>query len=200
MARSPASSASETRVNAGMRQKTMTIRTTLSAICVALCAAALTAHAVTSAIPAAGLPTASEYSTALLPERADVVSWRTLAQVEMVRKGINLVPSFSKDILGLDATDVKLQGFVIPLEVGAAQKHFLIAAVPAECQFCLPAGPEAMVEVLATTPVKFGLAPVVVRGRFSVLKDEAGGLLYRLSDAVPVGAAPPAAAATKPQP
>ena len=88
----------------------MTLRTPLSAICVALTAAALTAHAVTSAIPAAGLPAASDFSSSLLPERADVVSWRTLAQVEMVQKGINLVPAFSKDILGLDATDVKLQG------------------------------------------------------------------------------------------
>jgi hypothetical protein len=173
----------------------MTIRTPRSVIGIALCAAALTAHAVTSAIPAAGLPAASDYSAALLPERADVVSWRTLAQVEMVQKGINLVPAFSKDILGLDATDVKLQGFVIPLEVGAAQKHFLIAAVPAECQFCLPAGPEAMVEVVAKTPVRFGLEPIVVSGRFAVLKNEAGGLLYRLSDAVPVGSAQPVPAA-----
>ena len=84
---------------------------------------------------------------------------------------------------------------MIPLEVGAAQKHFLIAAVPAECQFCLPAGPEAMVEVVAKTPVRFGLEPIVVSGRFAVLKNEAGGLLYRLSDAVPVGSAQPAPAA-----
>jgi len=117
----------------------------------------------------------------------------------MVQKGINFVPAFSKDILSLDATDVKLQGFVIPLEMGQAQKRFLIAAVPAECQFCMPAGPEAMVEVVARTPVKFGLAPIVLAGKFSVLKDEAGGLLYRLSDAVSIGSAPPVDVAAKPK-
>jgi len=173
------------------------MRTTLSAMFLALCAA-LPAHGVTTAIPAAGLPTANEYSTAMLPEQAGVVSWRTLAQVEMVQKGINLVPAFSKDILSLDATDVKLQGFVIPLEMGQAQKRFLIAAVPAECQFCMPAGPEAMVEVVARAPVKVGFAPIVLAGKFSVLKDEAGGLLYRLSDAVAIGSALPADAAAKP--
>ena len=174
------------------------MRRTLSAIGLALCAA-LPVHGVTTAIPAGGLPTANEYSTTMLPERAGIVSWRTLAQVEMVQKGINLVPAFSQDILGLDAAEVKLQGFVIPLEVGEAQKRFLIAAVPAECQFCMPAGPEAIVEVVARTPVKFGLAPIVVAGRFSVLKDEAGGLLYRLSDAVSIGSALPVDAAAKPK-
>jgi hypothetical protein len=174
------------------------MRSILWAICLALCAA-LPAHAVTTAVPAAGLPTATDYSASVLPETAGIVSWRTLAQVEMVQKGINLVPAFSKDILGLDATEVKLQGFVIPLQVGDGQKHFLIAAVPAECQFCMPAGPEAVVEVVAKAPVKFGLAPIVVAGKFSVLKNEAGGLLYRLDDAVSLGAALPAEAAAKPK-
>jgi hypothetical protein len=174
------------------------MRTTLSAMFLALCAA-LPAQGVTTAIPAAGLPTANEYSTTMLPERAGTVSWRTLAQVEMVQKGINLVPAFSKEILGLDATDVTLQGFVIPLEMGQAQKRFLISAVPADCQFCMPAGPEGMVEIVARSPIRIGAAPIVVAGRFSVLKDEAGGLLYRLSDAVPVGSAPPADAAARPK-
>jgi hypothetical protein len=175
------------------------MRRTVSAICLALCAT-LPAHAVTTAIPTAGLPTANDYAASVLPEKAGVVSWRTLAQVEMVQKGINLVPAFSSDILGLDATEVKLQGFVIPLQVGDGQKHFLLAAVPAECQFCMPAGPEAVVEVVAKGPVKFGLAPIVVAGKFSVLKNEAGGLLYRLNDAVSLGAALPAEAPARPKP
>ena len=64
----------------------------------------------------------------------------------------------------------------------------------------MPAGPEGLVEVVAKTPVRFGTAPIVVGGKFSVLKDEAGGLLYRLTDAVAIGAALPAEAAAKPTP
>jgi uncharacterized protein len=177
-----------------------TMRRALAVASLALCAA-WPALAVTTGIPATGLPTATDYAATLLPERAGVVSWRTLAQVEMVQKGIRLVPAFSRDIQSLDARDVKLQGFIIPLEAGEAQRRFLISAVPAECPFCMPAGPEGLVEVVAKTPIRFGAAPIVVAGRFAVLKEDGGGLLYRLTDAVAVDGAPPAApAAAKPKP
>jgi hypothetical protein len=39
--------------------------------------------------------------------------------------------------------------------------------------------------------VKFGFEPIVVSGRFAVLKDDANGVLYRLTDAVFTGAATP---------
>jgi hypothetical protein len=58
--------------------------------------------------------------------------------------------------------------------------------VPPHCSFCLPAGPDSVVEVVAKTPVKYTFDPIVVAGRFSVLKDDSAGLLYRLSDAAPV--------------
>jgi hypothetical protein len=153
---------------------------------------ALPAHAVTSNIPQAGLPSANEYAAALLPERAGVVSWRTLGQVVPVQQGGRMVPEFSKDILSLDKRDVKVQGFIIPLDMGDKQKRFLLSAVPPHCSFCLPAGPDAVVEVIAKTPVKYSFEPIVVSGRFVVLKDDAGGLLYRLTDAEYTGAAMPA--------
>jgi len=153
---------------------------------------ALPAHAVTSGIPQAGLPSAAEYGATLLPERAGVVSWRTLAQVVPVQQGGKMVLEFSKDVLALDKRDVKVQGFIIPLDMGDKQKRFLLSAVPPHCSFCLPAGPDAVVEVIAKTPVKYSFEPIVVSGRFVVLKDDAGGLLYRLTDAEYTGAAIPA--------
>jgi hypothetical protein len=50
-----------------------------------------------------------------------------------------------------------------------------------------------VVEIIARTPVKFAFEPIVVSGRFVVLKDDANGVLYRLTDAVYTGAAMPAA-------
>lgn len=154
---------------------------------------ALPAGAVTSNVPQGGLPTASQYGATLLPERAGVVSWRTLAQVVPVQKDGRMATEFSKDILALDQRDVKLQGFVIPLDMGDKQKRFLLSAVPPHCSFCLPAGPDAVVEVIAKTPVKYGFEPIVVSGRFAVLRDDAAGLLYRLTDAEFAGAAVPTA-------
>jgi hypothetical protein len=40
--------------------------------------------------------------------------------------------------------------------------------------------------VVAKTAVKYTFDPIVVAGRFSVLKDDAAGLLYRLADATQV--------------
>ncbi len=152
--------------------------------------AALTAHAITPVAPA-GLPSANDYSATLLPERAGVVSWRMLAQVAPVQQGGRTVNEFSKEILALDQRDVKVQGFMIPLDMGDKQKRFLLSAVPPHCSFCMPAGPDAVVEIIARTPVKFGFEPIVVSGRFAVLKDDDSGLLYRLTDAVYTGAAVP---------
>ena len=117
--------------------------------------------------PPGGLPSANEYSAQILPERAGIVSWR-------------------KDVLALDRKETRVQGFMIPLDVGDRQKRFLLTAVPTHCSFCLPAGPDALVEVVAKTPVKYTFEPIVVAGRFSVLKDDSTGLLYRLSDATQV--------------
>ncbi len=157
-------------------------------------AAAFPVRAVMPSVPQAGLPSAIDYGATLLPERAGVVSWRTLAQVTPVKQGDRMVPEFSKDILALDKRDVKVQGFIIPLDMGDRQKRFLLAAVPPHCSFCMPAGPDAIVEVVARTPVKYSLDPIVVSGRFAVVKDDATGVLYRLTDAEFAGAAMPAPA------
>ena len=137
----------------------------------------------------AGLPSASDYSAQILPERAGIVPWRTLAQVSPVKQGNRMVTEFSKEILALDRKDTKVQGFMVPLDVGDKQKRFLLTAVPPHCSFCLPAGPDAAVEIIAKTPVRYTAEPIVVAGRFNVLKDEATGLLYRLSDATQVESA-----------
>ena len=149
----------------------------------ALAAAALPAAAFNSDVPATGLPSAADYSSTLLPEMKGVVSWRTLAQVEPVKKGNKMVPQFSKDILGLDRKPVRVYGFIIPLDMGADQKHFLLSAVPPHCPVCLPAGPDALVEVHAKKALSYGFEPIVVAGRFEVLKDDPAGVLYRMTDA-----------------
>jgi hypothetical protein len=114
------------------------------------------------------------------------VSWKTLGQVELVKVKDRVVPQFSDGVLKLNATEVKLQGFMMPLEMGDKQKHFVLTAMPQTCAFCLPGGPESLVEVRAKTPVKYTFEPVVLSGTLAVLKDDAAGLFYRLTDAVPV--------------
>ena len=55
-----------------------------------------------------------------------------------------------------------------------------------DCPFCIPGGPESMVEVKSKRPVKYSMEPVVVEGRFLVLPDDSYGLYYRITDATSV--------------
>ena len=120
-----------------------------------------------------------------LPERKDVVSWKLLSQVELVKQKDRYVPQFAKDVSALDQKEVKVQGFMMPLQVGDKQSHFVLTAMPQSCSFCLPGGPESMVEVKSKTPVKYTFEPVVLTGKLAILKDDPTGVFYRLTDAVP---------------
>ena len=120
-----------------------------------------------------------------LPERKDIVSWRVLAQVELVKVKDRYQPQFAASVAALDAKEVKLQGFMMPLEMGDKQSHFLLSATPQSCAFCMPGGPESLVEVKTKKPLAFNLEPVVLTGKLTVLKDDPTGVFYRLTDAVP---------------
>jgi hypothetical protein len=122
-------------------------------------------------------------SPAFADERAGVVPWETLANVSVTRQKDRYVAEFSKQILALDKREVKLRGFMLPLEQGALQKHFLLSAQPPDCAFCMPGTAEQFAEVLARTPVRYASGPVTVSGTFMLVRDESGGLLYRLSGA-----------------
>jgi len=120
-----------------------------------------------------------------LQERSDVVSWKVFSQVELVKQKDRYVPQFAAAVTALDNKEVKVQGFMMPLQMGDKQQHFVLTAMPQSCAFCLPGGPEAMVEVKSKTPVKYTFEPVVLSGKLAVLKDDPTGVFYRLTDAVP---------------
>ena len=115
----------------------------------------------------------------------DVVSWKTFAQVELSRSANRIAPRFSDAVAALDQKEVKVQGFMLPLDVGEKHALFVLSAVPPTCAFCMPAGPEAVVEVRAKRPLAYTDNAVTVSGKLSVLKDDPTGIFYRLTDAVP---------------
>ena len=158
-----------------------------SVIAASLMGLSIPIYAVDSSDPAKGLPSASVFSEKFLPDRQGVVSWKTLASVEPVKQGAKMVLRFNKEILDLDKQRVRVQGFVLALDISQQeQKHFLITAVPPHCPFCLPAGPDAIVEVFAKKPVRYDSEPIVVSGKLAVLRDDPSGVLYRLTEAEPV--------------
>ena len=121
-----------------------------------------------------------------LPARSDVVPWNVLTDVKTKNEKNRILPVFQPQQLGLNQKTQRIQGFMMPLEPGEKQSHFLLSSVPLSCSFCLPGGPESMVEVKTKTPVRYTLDPVTVEGKFAVLSDDPYGLYYRLTEAVGV--------------
>ncbi|HWP19422.1 MAG TPA: DUF3299 domain-containing protein [Burkholderiaceae bacterium] len=121
-----------------------------------------------------------------LREREGVVSWKLLGSVTTRTERKRVRPQFPEPVKALHEKVVRIQGFMMPLEPGERQRHFLLSAVPTTCAFCVPAGPEGLVEVRSKVPVRYGIEPVVVEGRLAVLDDDPYGIFYRLVDATPV--------------
>ena len=121
-----------------------------------------------------------------LPERSDVLPWSLLTDVKTRPVKNRLLPVFPAPVQALNDKAQRIQGFMMPLEPGERQRHFLLSSVPMSCSFCVPGGPGSMVEVRTRTPVKYTLEPVVVEGKFAVLADDPYGLYYRITDAVGV--------------
>lgn len=121
-----------------------------------------------------------------LSARDDVVPWSVLTTMKTRHEKNWILPVFTMNQLALNQRTQRIQGFMMPLDPGATQRHFLLSAVPLTCAFCTPGGPESMVEVKTKIPVKYSMEPVVVEGRFLVLNDDAYGLYYRITDATSV--------------
>ncbi len=121
-----------------------------------------------------------------LEPRADVVPWSVLTAIKTKNEKNRILPVFSAAQTELNAKTQRIQGFMMPLDPGEKQKHFLLSSVPLTCSFCLPGGPESLVEVKTKTPVRYSMEPVVLEGRFATLPDDKMGLYYRMTDAVSV--------------
>ncbi|MBB5019395.1 hypothetical protein HNQ59_002696 [Chitinivorax tropicus] len=121
-----------------------------------------------------------------LKEIDGVVSWKTLAKIEQKQQGDKVIPVFDKQITDLNNKVVKLQGFMLPLDMNEKQSHFILSSTPPTCAYHLPGGPDSIIEVKASKPVKFSYDPVIITGKLTLLKDDPMGMFYRLVDATAV--------------
>jgi uncharacterized protein len=117
-----------------------------------------------------------------------VVSWDVLGDLEVATEvtgplRATFTTSYGDAIEALDGQEVKLMGFLFPLEGGIEHARFLLTAWPPSCPFCLPAGPSQMVEVFCAEPIAYSEGAIVIAGTFELLHDDPSGLYYRLHDA-----------------
>jgi hypothetical protein len=119
------------------------------------------------------------------PAPAGTVPWQLLQSTKTIQKADKKFgPSFPKEVKELDKQQVKLYGFMMPLDQAKKQKRFLLSAFPPHCSFCLTGGPESLVEVIADQAIEFTYEPIVVAGRMAVLDNDV--VYYRLTNAASV--------------
>lgn len=125
-----------------------------------------------------------------LPARdiAGAVPWRALINTSPIdsQTGPVRAPARpSPEALALRDQDVRINGFMNPLDSTPGQRHFLLMAYPLTCPYCLSAGAQFFVEVSARQPIQFTYDEVLIEGRFVVSEHDRDGMLYRLLDARP---------------
>jgi hypothetical protein len=114
--------------------------------------------------------------------------WKSLSSVSYKisedQFGELYVPVFSDESKKLEGTEVEADGYIIPFEGMFKPEHIILSSLPlAECFFCGSGGPETVMEVMLTDPIKYTSKRVRVRGKLVLNGDDPEKLMYILKDA-----------------
>lgn len=91
-------------------------------------------------------------------------------------------PVFPPAVQALGGKRVRVAGWMMPLQQGERQTHFVLLAYPPGCPFHLHAGPTQFVEVKAPQGVAFSYDSIVIEGTLELLGQDESGIFYRISD------------------
>ena len=163
--------------------------------------------------PHAMNPEQAGMAQSLLPKIPGLTSWEILQKAEMTNlnssgprvshvgepgKGgvFGVTPDdgmpakfevvFSPEVKKLNNKTIKVAGFMMPIEQRETHKRFMLSAVPPGCPFCLPGGPNSLIEVFVKKPLKYTTDAIVLNGTMNLLKDDPSGFYYRMIEAAEV--------------
>lgn len=114
--------------------------------------------------------------------------WKNLSEVTYKISEDNFgelyVPVFSENIKKMEGKVVEADGYIIPFEGMFKPEHIILSSLPlAECFFCGSGGPETVMEVMLSDPVKYTSKRVKVRGKLTLNSQDPEKLMYILKDA-----------------
>ena len=114
--------------------------------------------------------------------------WKSLAEVSYKisedQYGELYVPVFSANIAKLEGKVVEADGYIIPFEGMFKPSHIILSSLPlAECFFCGSGGPETVMEVMLSSPIKYTSNRVKVRGKLTLNSKDPEKLMYILKEA-----------------
>jgi len=120
----------------------------------------------------------------------DTNLWKTLSKITYEKKFDELlgfkvdVPVFSEGIEALEGEMVEVSGYIVPVEGYKSHTEFVFSTYPYNmCFFCGGAGPETVMEVTSTEPVKYSTERIKLRGRLTLNSDDINRLMYVLTEA-----------------
>ena len=126
----------------------------------------------------------------LFAQSAAASTWQDLAKVTYEKKYDELlgfkvdVPVFGKDIQAMAGKIIEISGYIVPVEGYKSHNEFVFSAYPYNmCFFCGGAGPETVMEVTATEPVKYSTNRITLRGKLTLNDSNINQLMYLLTDA-----------------
>lgn len=116
------------------------------------------------------------------------VAWSVLeATKEVTRKDeknlIRSKPVFPASVKALAGKRIKLNGYMLPLQNGTNQTHFVLLAYPPDCPFHLNPMPMQFVEVRAASPVKVSYDVRTIEGVLTLHGEDEKGIFYKFTEA-----------------
>lgn len=116
-------------------------------------------------------------------------TWKTLSKISFKKQfdeylGFKVdMPVFHDEVKAMENKEITLRGYIIPVEGYKSHKEFIFSAFPyASCFFCGGAGPETVMEVLATEPIKYTTDLIVIKGKLKLNDKDINSLMYKLVD------------------
>ena len=116
--------------------------------------------------------------------------WKTLAKITYKKEYDEFLgfkidkPVFSAEIQQMEGKEVTIKGYIIPVEGYKSHTEFIFSAFPYNmCFFCGGAGPETVMEVMSSEPVKYTAESVTLTGKLVLNPDDINSLMYKLEDA-----------------
>ncbi len=118
--------------------------------------------------------------------------WQTLSMVHLESKFDDMMGMVVKTATPtaiaetLDGKEIEIRGYIIALDVKAAQSHFMFSRYPQNmCFFCGAAGPESAMQVFTKNKekIEYTSDKVVIKGMLNIQKGDPTGLIYTLTDA-----------------
>ena len=119
-------------------------------------------------------------------------SWKLLEQTKLIDRTdkasgvIFTKPGFPAAVQMLAGKQVKLAGWMMPLENAARQKRFVLLAYPPGCPFHVHALPNQFVEVNSSVAVPVDdMNPIIMTGTLQLTGQDESGIFYKLVNARP---------------